>query len=59
MSNPYLTRLLLYRYTPEQAHVIEIIPNSLLTNDLIETVSVKGGFFEPSIENDWLKIRSY
>lgn len=40
----------------EQAHVIEIIPNSLLTNDLIETVSVKGGFFEPSIENDWLKI---
>lgn len=40
----------------EQAHVIEIIPNSLLTNDLIETVSVKDGFFEPSIENDWLKI---
>jgi len=40
----------------EQAHVIEIIPNSLLTNDLIEMVSVKDGFFEPSIENDWLKI---
>ncbi|MFS0955582.1 adenine deaminase [Enterococcus durans] len=40
----------------EQAHVIEIISNSLLTNDLIETVSVKDGFFEPSIENDWLKI---
>ncbi|MFS0988112.1 adenine deaminase [Enterococcus durans] len=40
----------------EQAHVIEIIPNSLLTNDLIETVSVKDGFFESSIENDWLKI---
>lgn len=40
----------------EQAHVIEIIPNSLLTNDLIEKVSVKDGFFEPSIENDWLKI---
>lgn len=40
----------------EQAHVIEIIPNSLLTNDLIETVSVKDGFFESLIENDWLKI---
>lgn len=40
----------------EQAHVVEIIPNSLLTNDLIEMVSVKDGFFEPSIENDWLKI---
>ncbi|NAB26759.1 adenine deaminase [Enterococcus durans] len=40
----------------EQAHVIEIIPNSLLTNDLIEMVSVKDGFFEPSIENDWLMI---
>ncbi|MFS0924975.1 adenine deaminase [Enterococcus durans] len=40
----------------EQAHMIEIISNSLLTNDLIETVSVKDGFFEPSIENDWLKI---
>lgn len=40
----------------EKAHVIEIIPNSLLTNDSIETISVKDGFFEPSIENDCLKI---
>ena len=36
--------------------MIEVIPNSLLTHDLIETVSVKDGLFEPSIENDWLKI---
>ncbi len=40
----------------EKAHVIEIIPNSLLTNDLVESVTLKDGLFIPSTENDWLKI---
>ncbi|MGM9902786.1 MAG: adenine deaminase [Enterococcus sp.] len=38
------------------AHVIEIIPNSLLTNDLLEEVQLKNGTFHPSIEQDQLKI---
>nr|WP_242699784.1 adenine deaminase [Enterococcus sp. DIV1271a] len=38
------------------AHVIEIIPNSLLTNDLLEQVQVEDGAFTPSIADDQLKI---
>ncbi|MGG5325374.1 adenine deaminase [Enterococcus pernyi] len=38
------------------AHVIEIIPNSLLTNDLLEQVQVNNGSFTPSVADDQLKI---
>ena len=37
-------------------HVIEIIPNSLVTNRLIEEVDIHNGLFEPSLEKDQLKI---
>ena len=37
-------------------NVIEIIPNSLITNHLKENVTVKNGCFVPSIESDQLKI---
>lgn len=37
-------------------NVIEIIPNSLITNHLKENVTVKNGYFFPSIESDQLKI---
>lgn len=39
-----------------QANLIEIIPNSIETNHLIETVNIKNGFFVPSIEQDQLKL---
>lgn len=42
--------------TTKKAHVIEIIPNQLLTNDRIEEVSLHEGRFIPSIEHDQLKI---
>ncbi|KAF1303356.1 MULTISPECIES: adenine deaminase [Enterococcus] len=42
--------------TASKAHVIEIIPNSLLTNDLIEDVQTVKGLFQPSIKKDQLKI---
>ena len=35
-------------------HVIGIIPNSLVTQHVKETVKVENGFFVPSIENDQL-----
>ncbi|MFC0272799.1 adenine deaminase [Metabacillus herbersteinensis] len=38
------------------ANVIEIIPNSLITNHLIEPVNVLQQVFVPSIENDQLKL---
>lgn len=40
----------------DQCHVIEIIPNSLLTHHRIEQVEVKDGMFTPSIDSDLLKI---
>lgn len=40
----------------EKAHIIEIIPNSLLTNDQIEEVLCQDGKFLPSVEKDQLKI---
>ncbi|WP_270608605.1 adenine deaminase [Enterococcus thailandicus] len=39
-----------------EAHIIEIIPNSLITNDLLAEVTVQSGVFVPSIEKDYLKI---
>ncbi|MFC0524316.1 adenine deaminase [Pontibacillus salicampi] len=38
------------------AHIIEIIPNNLVTNKRIESVDVQGGFFHPSREKDHQKI---
>jgi adenine deaminase len=38
------------------AHVIEIIPNSLVTKHLVEEVEVKNECFQPSIERDQLKL---
>ncbi|WP_078544556.1 adenine deaminase [Litchfieldia alkalitelluris] len=40
----------------QKAVMIEIIPNKLITNKLIETVHVEDGQFFPSIENDQLKL---
>lgn len=39
-----------------KAHVIEVIPNSLYTKNLIEEVDVENGLFQPSIDKDQLKI---
>ncbi|WP_249871669.1 adenine deaminase [Oceanobacillus saliphilus] len=38
------------------AHVIEIIPNSLVTKHLVEDVEVINEYFQPSIERDQLKL---
>ncbi|WP_407936247.1 adenine deaminase [Litchfieldia alkalitelluris] len=38
------------------ANIIEIIPNSLLTNHLIDTVLTSNGYFQPSIKKDHLKL---
>jgi adenine deaminase len=40
----------------QKANIIEIIPNKLITNKLIETVEVKDGYFYPSIEKDQQKL---
>ncbi|WP_064093987.1 adenine deaminase [Rossellomorea aquimaris] len=40
----------------EKANIIEIIPNQLRTNKLIEVVRVKDGYFTPSIKTDQLKM---
>ncbi|MBM7704314.1 adenine deaminase [Metabacillus iocasae] len=39
-----------------KANIIEIIPNSLVTNHLIEQVDTQNGFFQPSIQHDQLKM---
>ena len=38
----------------DTCHVIGIIPNSIVTQHLTESVKVENGFFVPSIENDQL-----
>ncbi len=67
-SNPYLKKLPSMNALPltkdsfslplksTQVKVIEIIPNSLITNQLIETVTLEKGSFSPSIKEDLLKI---
>ncbi|MBD8068008.1 adenine deaminase [Bacillus sp. PS06] len=42
--------------TKQKANIIEIIPNSLVTNHLIEEVTSNQGQFVPSIEKDQLKL---
>ncbi|MGC5328847.1 adenine deaminase [Brevibacillus sp. SYSU BS000544] len=39
-----------------EAHIIEIIPNRLITRKIVEKVPTVEGYFTPSIENDQLKI---
>ncbi|MFD1781528.1 adenine deaminase [Fredinandcohnia salidurans] len=39
-----------------KANIIEIIPNQLITNKLVEQVTVENGNFQPSLENDQLKL---
>ncbi len=39
-----------------KANVMEIVPNQLITNHLIVDVPVKDGVFEPSVEQDLLKL---
>ncbi|WP_017379435.1 adenine deaminase [Paenisporosarcina sp. TG-14] len=39
-----------------KANIIEIIPNQLVTNKLVEHVDVKNGLFVPNIEMDQLKL---
>lgn len=67
-SNPHLKKLPSMNALPltqdsfslplksTQVKVIEIIPNSLITNQLIETVTLEKGSFSPSIKEDLLKI---
>ncbi|GIN93457.1 adenine deaminase [Siminovitchia terrae] len=38
------------------ANIIEIRPKMIVTRHLIEEVDVKGGYFQPSVEKDQLKI---
>ncbi len=40
----------------EQCHIIEIIPNSIVTRHTIESVDVTDGYFTPSTERDLLKM---
>ena len=43
--------------TTNKANIIEIIPNSLVTNHIIEkTTTCQNGFFHPSISDDQLKL---
>jgi adenine deaminase len=42
--------------TSRSAHIIEIIPNSLVTNHLIENVDIIDDIFQPSIEKDQLTL---
>ncbi|KAB7666447.1 adenine deaminase [Bacillus sp. B1-b2] len=37
-------------------HLIEIIPNSIVTNSTIESVNLENGYFVPSVEKDQLKL---
>ncbi|EON71911.1 adenine deaminase [Lysinibacillus sphaericus] len=39
-----------------KANVMEIVPNQLITNHLVVDVPVKDGVFEPSVEQDLLKL---
>lgn len=40
----------------DRCHVIEVIPNSLLTHHRIDKVEVSDGMFSPSVDSDLLKI---
>lgn len=40
----------------EICHIIEIIPNSIVTNEVIEKVTVENGYFQTSLEEDQLKL---
>ncbi|TRZ37182.1 adenine deaminase [Niallia circulans] len=40
----------------ESCHVIGVIPNSIVTEHLIEKVQVEDGIFQPSVEADLLKL---
>ncbi|ARI78225.1 adenine deaminase [Halobacillus mangrovi] len=40
----------------KKANIIEINPNQLKTNKIVEEVELKDGMFSPSIENDQLKM---
>jgi adenine deaminase len=42
--------------TSDLCHIIEIIPNSIVTNEVIEKVTVENGYFETSLEEDQLKL---
>ncbi|WLR53343.1 adenine deaminase [Bacillus tianshenii] len=40
----------------QEANIIEIIPNNIVTKHLTETTAVEDGYFVPSIEKDQLKL---
>lgn len=40
----------------EQCHIIEIIPNQIVTNHLIERVDIQKGLFQPSTDKDHMKL---
>lgn len=42
--------------TSDLCHIIEIIPNSIVTNEVIEKVTVENGYFQSSLEEDQLKL---
>ncbi|SFB02417.1 MULTISPECIES: adenine deaminase [unclassified Bacillus (in: firmicutes)] len=47
---------LLLRAEEEEANIIEVVPNSLVTKRLREGITVENGFFQTSITNDQLKM---
>jgi adenine deaminase len=40
----------------QQAHIIQIIPNNLVTKKCREEITIENGAFQPSIESDHLKL---
>ncbi|QDX91191.1 adenine deaminase [Brevibacillus laterosporus] len=40
----------------KKAHIIGVVPNSIVTEHLVEEVDIANGFFQPSIERDLAKM---
>jgi adenine deaminase len=56
MKHVHLQDLVIKMKNTNQAHIIGINPNSLVTNKLVEEVTVEDGVFKASIEHDQLKM---
>ena len=56
MNIKHLTKEDIILTVKSQAHIIEIIPNSLVTNHLIEEVDSNNDVFIPNIKRDLLKL---
>ncbi len=40
----------------QKANIISVIPNSIVTEHKIDAVDIRNGFFQPSLEKDYLKL---